>query len=118
MKIYVSITLYKLPSGGGTTRPFPRDGGAEEFRENPTVSPHSKVWTRIFSCLCNVLMLRTEATTALRLSKKHVLKRNGVEVEHNGSSTNAKSIRVATAIPMLVTFAADFVALFLKTVTF
>ena len=33
-------------SGGGcTTRPLPRDGGAEEFRGDPTVGPHPKVWT-------------------------------------------------------------------------
>ena len=31
--------------GGGTTRPLPRDGGAEEFRGDPTVKPHPKVWT-------------------------------------------------------------------------
>jgi len=24
-------------SGGGAARPFPKDGGAEEFRGNPTV---------------------------------------------------------------------------------
>ena len=34
-----------LMSGGGTTRPLPRDGGAEELRGNPTVGPHPKVWT-------------------------------------------------------------------------
>ena len=32
-------------SGGGTTRPLPRDGGAEELRGDPTVGPHPKVWT-------------------------------------------------------------------------
>ena len=31
--------------GGGTTRPLPRDGGAEELRGDPTVGPHPKVWT-------------------------------------------------------------------------
>ena len=29
--------------GGGTTRPLPRDGGAEELRGDPTVGPHPKV---------------------------------------------------------------------------
>ena len=32
--------------GGGTTRPLPRDGGAEELRGDPTVGPHPKVWTK------------------------------------------------------------------------
>jgi len=32
--------------GGGAIRPFPRDGSAEELRRDPTVGPHSKVWTR------------------------------------------------------------------------
>ena len=31
--------------GGGTTRPLPRDGGAEKLRVDPTVRPHPKVWT-------------------------------------------------------------------------
>ena len=31
--------------GGGTTRPLPRDGGAEELRGDSTVGPHPKVWT-------------------------------------------------------------------------
>ena len=31
--------------GSGTTRPLPRDGGAEELRVDPTVWPHPKVWT-------------------------------------------------------------------------
>ena len=31
--------------GGGTTRPLPRDGGAEELRGDPAVGPHPKVWT-------------------------------------------------------------------------
>ena len=31
--------------GGGTTRPLPRDGGAEELLGDPTVGPHPKVWT-------------------------------------------------------------------------
>ena len=31
--------------GGGTTRPLPRDGGAEELRGDPTIGPHPKVWT-------------------------------------------------------------------------
>ena len=31
--------------GGGTTRPLPKDGGAEELRGDPTVGPHPKVWT-------------------------------------------------------------------------
>ena len=30
---------------GGTIRPLPRDGGAEELRGDPTVGPHPKVWT-------------------------------------------------------------------------
>ena len=30
---------------GGTTRPLPRDGGAEELHGDPTVGPHPKVWT-------------------------------------------------------------------------
>ena len=38
--------LQRLVVGcGGTTRPLPRDGGAEEFRGDPTVGPHPKVWT-------------------------------------------------------------------------
>ena len=39
--------LHKLSGGGGggTTRPLPRDGGAEELRGDPTVGPHPKVWT-------------------------------------------------------------------------
>ena len=32
-------------SGGGTTRPLPWDGGAEELRRDPTVGPYPKVWT-------------------------------------------------------------------------
>ena len=60
-KVQVSTTLVNthkslLPSniivafacfggGGGTTRPLPRDGGAEELRGDPTVGPHPKVWT-------------------------------------------------------------------------
>ena len=31
--------------GGDTTRPLPRDGGAEELRGDPTVGPHPKVWS-------------------------------------------------------------------------
>ena len=31
--------------GGGTTRPLPRDGGAEELRGDPIIRPHPKVWT-------------------------------------------------------------------------
>ena len=31
--------------GGGTIRPLPWDGGAEELRGDPTVGPHPKVWT-------------------------------------------------------------------------
>ena len=34
-----------IGGGGGTTRPLPRDGGAEELRGDPTVGPHPKVWT-------------------------------------------------------------------------
>jgi len=28
-------------------RPHPRDGGAEEFRGNPTIGPHLKVWPEV-----------------------------------------------------------------------
>ena len=31
--------------GGGTTRPLPRDRGAEELRGDPTIGSHPKVWT-------------------------------------------------------------------------
>ena len=31
--------------GGGTTRPLPRNVGAEELGGDPTVGPHPKVWT-------------------------------------------------------------------------
>ena len=30
---------------GGTTRPLPRDGSAEELRGDPTVGPHPKART-------------------------------------------------------------------------
>ena len=51
--IYGPANQYKLfqcyneigGGGGGTTRPLPRDGGAEELRGDPTVGPHPKVWT-------------------------------------------------------------------------
>jgi len=33
----VLITCYIVPSSGGGIRPLPRDGGAEEFREDLTV---------------------------------------------------------------------------------
>ena len=40
-----SFFLQVSGGGGGTTRPLPRDGGAEELRGDPTVGPHPKVWT-------------------------------------------------------------------------
>ena len=46
--IFKDFHNYKMDrggGGGGTTRPLPRDGGAEELREDPTVGPHPKVWT-------------------------------------------------------------------------
>ena len=39
------ISSYTGGGGGGTTRPLPRDGGAEELRGDPTVGPHPKVRT-------------------------------------------------------------------------
>jgi len=30
----------------GATRPLPKDGGVEKLYGDPTVGPHSKVWTR------------------------------------------------------------------------
>ena len=41
---WVTSTIFSF-GGGGTTRPLPRDGGAEELRGDPTVGPHPKVWT-------------------------------------------------------------------------
>ena len=35
----------RVKRGGGTTRPLPKDGGAEEPRGDQTVGPHPKVWT-------------------------------------------------------------------------
>jgi len=32
-------------SGGGATRPLPRDGGVEKLYGNLTVEPRPKVWT-------------------------------------------------------------------------
>ena len=34
-----------MTGGGGTTRPLPREGGAEGTPRRPTVGPHPKVWT-------------------------------------------------------------------------
>ena len=39
------LAAHHISSGGGTTQPIPRDGGAEELRGDPTVGPHPKVWT-------------------------------------------------------------------------
>ena len=36
----------RLCGGSGTTRPLPRDGGAEGLRGDPTVGPHPKVWPK------------------------------------------------------------------------
>jgi len=33
--------------GGDTTRPLPRDGGAEDFLRDLAVGPYPKAWTRI-----------------------------------------------------------------------
>ena len=38
-------SLFRTPAGGGTNRPLPRDGVAEELREDSTIGPHPKVWT-------------------------------------------------------------------------
>jgi len=40
--IYASINS----TIGGDIRPLPGDEGAEELHGDPTVKPHSKVWTR------------------------------------------------------------------------
>ena len=45
MAIYEYVCHRDSGGGGGTTRPLPRDGGAEELRGDPTVGPHPKVWT-------------------------------------------------------------------------
>ena len=42
-KVFPGLHVFR--GGGGTTRPLPRDGGAEELRGDPTVGPHPKVWT-------------------------------------------------------------------------
>jgi len=42
-----SFTKYVTGHGGGTTLPLARDEGAEEFRRDPTVGPHPKVWTEV-----------------------------------------------------------------------
>ena len=44
-RLLAIATNYSNGGGGGTTRPLPRDGGAEELRGDPTVGPHPKVWT-------------------------------------------------------------------------
>ena len=44
-RMVIDITMPGGGGGGGTTRPLPRDGGAEELRGDPTVGPHPKVWT-------------------------------------------------------------------------
>ena len=38
----------RLADGGndGAIRPLPRDRGGEKLREDPTVGPHFKVWTK------------------------------------------------------------------------
>ena len=38
-------TVVMFLRGDGTTRPLPRNGGAEELHGDPTVGPHPKVWT-------------------------------------------------------------------------
>jgi len=39
--------LESVPRGGvGATRPYPRDGGAEEFCADSTIGPRPKFWTR------------------------------------------------------------------------
>ena len=45
--MFVAVqSLHGTGGGGdGTTRPLPRDGGVEELRGDPTIGPHSKVWT-------------------------------------------------------------------------
>ena len=43
IKCFVGIRQWR--GGGGTTRPLPRDGGAEELRGDPTVEPHPEAWT-------------------------------------------------------------------------
>ena len=46
IKYTTSKTIPRTPTTcGGTTRPLPRDGGAEELLGDPTVGPHPKVWT-------------------------------------------------------------------------
>ena len=45
MLILKCVAKLKTGGGGGTTRPLPRDGGAEELRGDPTVGPYPKVWT-------------------------------------------------------------------------
>ena len=49
MTIWASSQRWKpvgsTGTGGGTTRPLPRDGGAEKLRGDLTVEPHPKVWT-------------------------------------------------------------------------
>jgi len=48
--IYYSCAEYLCandsPTSDGTTRPLPKDGGAEEFRGDLTVGLRPKVWTR------------------------------------------------------------------------
>jgi len=34
-------------SGGGATRPLPRNGGVEELHGDPSVGPRPKVWTKM-----------------------------------------------------------------------
>jgi len=40
--LYIITTLIQT-YGGGVTQPIPRDGGADEFRGNPTVRPRPKI---------------------------------------------------------------------------
>ena len=43
MIVYQYVCRCDCGGGGGTTRPLPRDGGAEELRGDPTVGPHPRV---------------------------------------------------------------------------
>jgi len=44
---YHRASIHCIGGGGdGATRPLPRDGGAEELHEDPTVGPRPKIWTR------------------------------------------------------------------------
>jgi len=40
------MSFSKDDSGGGATRPLPRDGGTDKFREDQPTGTQPKVWTR------------------------------------------------------------------------